>query len=180
MSPIKKKIPPHSLNYLNSPSSTFHNISNLLQTLKAFAIDLWNFHFLIQTISISSFIIIQLLVTNRVHNISTFLIQYNFHLKTPLLHDSLFDPSNPSKLVLKKKKNHVNPCDNPKPRPITKTSPPSFRLIQPCLRKTFAPLLLFLSIGSLADGHNPRLLHHKTAKRAREAARRVFFRVLDS
>lgn len=54
-----------------------------------------------------------------------------------------------------KKKNHVNPCDNPKPRPITKTSPPSFRLIQPCLRKTFAPLLLFLSIGSLADGHNP-------------------------
>lgn len=80
----------------------------------------------------------------------------------------------------KKKTIHVNPCDNPKPRPITKTSPPSFRLIQPCLRKTFAPLLLFLSIGSLADGHNPRLLHHKTAKRAREAARRVFFRVLDS
>lgn len=60
-----------------------------------------------------------------------------------------------SKKKKKKKTTHVNPCDNPKPRPITKTSPPSFRLIQPCLRKTFAPLLLFLSIGSLADGHNP-------------------------
>lgn len=102
------------------------------------------------------------------------IVQYNFQffsLTLPICRNS-------TSLVFKKTTSEIIQNHVIKVSPIL----PRFALFNLTCEKP--SLLLFLSIGSLVDGHNPRLLYRgiikRTAKRAREAARRVFFRVLDS
>lgn len=72
----------------------------------------------------------------------TFQQYFNISNRPIKLSTLLFNPSNPSKLDLTRfQKNHQR--DNPKPRHKSFPHPPSFRLIQPYLRKTFSPSFSF-------------------------------------